>query len=169
MSISNLVSTASNEIRARLIEGEQINSDEIDTQDLSVAGSLTAAGELQVNEIKISPKVESLVGFANTDIIVPSYSGQIIINMPGAVPAAGETAEYTLQNAGIDTDNNICAWLGGGSGANALLTNDQADAMLSALAICCRQTTDGEAKIRIQNTGSVNYPEDKIVISWLII
>ncbi len=169
MSISNLSNDKANEVRARLIEGTQINTDELDSQNLSVAGTLIAAGELQVNEIKISPKVESLVGFANTDIIVPSYSGQIIVNIPGAAPAAGATAEYTLQNPGIDTDNNICAWLGGGSGANALLTDDQANAMLSSLAVCCRRMEDGEAKIRIQNTGTVNYPEDKIVISWMVI
>lgn len=170
MSISNLSNDKANEIRARLIEGTQINTDEFDTQNINVADTIVS-DKLTLNDFKINKQQDTRAVPPATDIAGIRNAGEIIIQCTAANPLPPNTSEdYTIndENGNWDTSNNLLVSLGGGSSAGAALGDAAYDTMLNDVRICARNITNNQVKIRVRNVSGADITSN-IVVSWLII
>ena len=166
MSISNLSNDKANEVRARLIEGSQINTDELDSQNLNVAGTIVS-DKLSLNEFKINKQQDTRAFPPATDITGIRNAGEIIIQAP--LPA-NTSEDYIIndEDGNWDTSNNLVVWLGGGSSAGAVLSDAAYDTMLNSVRVCARNVTDNQVRIRVRNISGAQINTD-VVVSWMII
>ena len=166
MSISNLASDKANEIRASLIVGSQINTDDFDTQNINVADTIVS-DKLTINDFKINKQQDTRTFPPATAIDGIRNAGEIIIQQP---LAAGTSADYTINDevGNWDTSNNLIVSLGGGSSAGATLSDAAYDTMLNDVRVCARNVGGNQIKIRVRNISGSEITTD-VVVSWLII
>jgi hypothetical protein len=170
MSISNLSNDKANEVRASLIVGSQIQTDEFDTQNINVADTIVS-DKLSLNEFKINKQEDTRAVPPATDITGIRNAGEIIIQCTVANPLPANTSEDYIINdedGNWDTSNNLLCWLGGGSSAGAILSDTEYDTILNSVRVCARNVEDNKVKIRVRNISGAPITT-KIVVSWMII